>query len=80
MSYDSIEVRKPQCERMILLVDDNPVQLNSRTAILSRAGFSVTTAATAVSALEILDAHLSRLQLILTDHIMPGMDGVQFVH
>ncbi len=65
----------------VLLVDDNPVQLQVRQAVLEQAGFSVATAMTAEEAL----AHLSRPEsasqfgIVVTDHILPGDSGAVFV-
>ena len=63
----------------VLLVDDNPVQLSVREAVLRTAGFQVSTAATAESALEILRAFRDRIGVVVTDHLMPGCDGPELV-
>ncbi|HET9088609.1 MAG TPA: response regulator [Acidobacteriaceae bacterium] len=65
---------------MILVVDDNPVQALTRTAILSRAGHAVSavySAEDAFQALENDEAH--RIGLVITDHIMPGESGSHFI-
>ncbi len=64
---------------VVLLVDDNPVQLQIREAVLREAGFQVAVATTAESALALLRTSGHRVGVIITDHSMPGMDGVQFV-
>jgi DNA-binding response OmpR family regulator len=66
----------------VLLVDDNAVQAATRRAILSRAGNEVTVASSASSALLALerDDFLSSLGLVITDHLMPGMNGPAFVN
>lgn len=66
---------------MILLVDDNAVQAATRKAILTYSGQHVVVASDARKALELLeDAELARnLHLVITDHLMPGMKGPQFV-
>lgn len=65
----------------VLLVDDNPVQAATRQAILVSAGNAVSVAANANHALALLeDPALSRsIRLVITDHLMPGMNGPQFV-
>ena len=65
----------------ILLVDDNAVQAAVRQAILRRAGYFVITALNPVRALEQLrnGDFPSEVQLVVTDHIMPGMRGTEFV-
>jgi CheY-like chemotaxis protein len=64
----------------ILLVDDNAVQAATRKAILTRSGNSVTVAAGAQQALALLaDEFAKTVRLVITDHLMPGMNGRQFV-
>lgn len=65
----------------ILLIDDNPTQLSLREAVLCEAGFTVGTASTADEALALLsDPKVTGpLRLILTDHVMPGSSGADFV-
>ena len=65
--------------RPILLIDDNPLQLKVREAVLRRAGFQVSVATTAESALATLRALPDRFGLIITDHLMPGTDGSELV-
>lgn len=65
----------------ILVIDDNPMQLSVREAVLRAAGFSVVTADSAEQALELLgDRQASAgLRVILTDHVLPGASGDAFV-
>jgi CheY-like chemotaxis protein len=65
----------------ILLVDDNAVQAAVRQAILRRSGYIVITALNPVRALEQLrhGDFPSEVQLVVTDHVMPGMSGTEFV-
>jgi DNA-binding response OmpR family regulator len=65
---------------VILVVDDNPVQALTRKAILIRAGLQVRTAYSAEAAFDALDSDESReINLVITDHIMPGESGHHFV-
>jgi DNA-binding NtrC family response regulator len=65
---------------VILVVDDNPVQALTRKAILNRAGLEVRTAYSAESAFDALDSDEScEINLVITDHIMPGESGHHFV-
>lgn len=68
-------------ELQILLVDDNPVQAAARSAILSRAGHSVLLAESAASALLMFQepGFRTSLGLMVTDHLMPGMNGPELV-
>jgi CheY-like chemotaxis protein len=63
----------------ILLVDDNPVQLSVREEVLRRAGFHVSIATTAESALATLHTLGDRIAVIVTDHLMPGCSGPELV-
>ena len=67
--------------KTILLVDDNAVQATVRQAILKRNGYAVITVLNPARALEQLRSgdFLSEINLIITDHIMPGMSGSTFV-
>jgi len=64
----------------VLLIDDNPVQLRAREAVLRNAGFVTHIATTQESALALLRSEISGdLGAIITDHIMPGRSGAEFV-
>ncbi len=65
----------------LLLVDDNPVQAATRQAILARGGIRIALACSAFAALEIVrNPELGPgLRLIVTDHLMPGMNGPEMV-
>lgn len=63
----------------VLLVDDNPLQLSVREAVLRTAGFQVSVATTAESALATLRVLSDRIGVLITDHLMPGCSGSQLV-
>jgi len=64
----------------VLLIDDNPVQLRAREAVLRNAGFETHVATTQESALAALRGEASAgIGVIVTDHIMPGSGGADFV-
>jgi CheY-like chemotaxis protein len=65
----------------ILLVDDDPIQVRIREAILRDAGFRVTIAMSAEAALDVLRTRESPdgIRAIVTDHILPGASGAEFV-
>lgn len=67
--------------KCILLVDDNAVQAATRQTILKRAGYSVVAALNPKWALEHIRSGQSAIaiSLVITDHFMPGMSGVEFV-
>ena len=63
----------------LLLIDDNALQLSVRETVLRNAGFTVAVATTADSALATLRILGNRISLVITDHIMPGRNGADFV-
>jgi DNA-binding NtrC family response regulator len=67
--------------KQILLIDDDPVQLRIREAVLANAGFTVSVATRAESALALLRARPTAddIGAVITDHLMPRTSGAQFV-
>jgi DNA-binding response OmpR family regulator len=65
----------------LLLIDDDPVQLSTREAVLRHAGFAVSIATTADGAIALMRTEplASSLRVIITDHVMPGATGAEFV-
>jgi CheY-like chemotaxis protein len=63
----------------VLLIDDDPLQLVVRQAVLRNAGFQVAIATTAESALTMLQVLGRRIGVIVTDHLMPVCSGSEFV-
>jgi NADH-quinone oxidoreductase subunit E/NADP-reducing hydrogenase subunit HndA len=61
----------------VLVVDDEQIVLKSCERILVPEGYAVNTAASAKTALEMLDT--SQYDLIITDLKMPEMDGLEFM-
>jgi CheY-like chemotaxis protein len=63
----------------VLLIDDNAVQLRVRESVLRDAGISVWCASSAEEALAFLRLLSAPVKAILTDHVMPGASGSDFV-
>jgi DNA-binding NtrC family response regulator len=61
----------------VLVVDDNEVFRRPLQRALEAAGFEVVAVSSAEDALEVL--HASTVDVLLTDHRLPGMDGVQLI-
>ncbi|MDQ2835677.1 MAG: response regulator [Acidobacteriota bacterium] len=63
------------------MIDDNAVQAATRQTILKRAGYFVIAALNPVRALEQFQSgeFPAEIGLVITDHLMPGMNGVEFV-
>lgn len=65
----------------ILVVDDNPIQLSTREAILRSVGFQVTIATTAAGAMAVVRTKTleAPVDVVVTDHVMPLVNGTEFV-
>ena len=70
---------QPASEPCVLVVDDEPVVRRLVCTILERAGFALLEAGTGAEALNVFQQHRSRINLLLTDVIMPGMAGTELV-
>lgn len=62
----------------VLIVDDSKTILMSLTAMLTKAGYTVESAADGLEALGKLQAGL-RPNVVITDLNMPKMDGITFI-
>jgi diguanylate cyclase (GGDEF)-like protein/PAS domain S-box-containing protein len=67
----------PSTEQTLLLVDDEPNILNALKRLLHREGYRILLATDGATALEVLAAH--RVQVIVSDHRMPGMSGIELL-
>lgn len=65
----------------LLLIDDNVVQAATRQTILKRAGYFVIAALNPARALEQFQTgeFPAEIRLVITDHLMPGLNGADFV-
>jgi len=63
----------------VLVVDDEAVVRRLVCTILERAGFAVLAAGSGAEALDVFQQHRSRINLLLTDILMPGMAGTELV-
>ncbi len=65
----------------VLLIDDNAIQAATRQTILKRAGYFVIPLLNPQRALEQFETNdfPAPIDLVITDHIMPGLNGAQFV-
>ena len=59
----------------ILLVEDEPAILEMATTMLEGQGYTVRVAATPVEALRLAREHKGAIDLLITDVVMPGMNG-----
>jgi CheY-like chemotaxis protein len=64
-------------QETILVVDDDPEVLALTRFILSTEGYSVLEASGGEDALRIAERHAEPIHLLLTDVVMPGMNGTE---
>ena len=60
---------------IVLLVEDEAALLKLGKAILERLGYNVLAATTPTEAMRLADAHAGRIDLLVTDVVMPEMNG-----
>jgi CheY-like chemotaxis protein len=63
--------------QQVLYVDDDEVMAVLVERLLQRAGYAATICRTAQQALELLRAQPRRYELVVTDHNMPGLSGLE---
>lgn len=63
----------------ILLVEDEPVILKMTTVMLERMGYTVVAAFAPGEAIRLAEAHTDHIHLVMTDVIMPEMNGRDLV-
>src|SRR6476469_7278029 len=61
----------------ILIVDDHPINRAFLTTLLGYAGYQLHEAIDGAEALKVV--HMARPNLVITDVLMPTMDGYEFV-
>jgi CheY-like chemotaxis protein len=65
----------PGGSETLLLVEDEPALLSMGSAMLEGLGYTVLTARSAAEALRIASSHEGDIALLITDLVMPGMNG-----
>jgi two-component system cell cycle sensor histidine kinase/response regulator CckA len=64
---------------LVLVVDDEPDLLNVTRSMLERHGYRVLTANDGTTAIALVSEQKDAIRLVITDILMPFMDGVQFI-
>ncbi|WP_377163868.1 PAS domain S-box protein [Prosthecobacter fluviatilis] len=64
---------------LVLVVDDEPAIISAARSVLESNGYRVLSAADGVEAIDTFSKQSSEIALVLTDVMMPVMDGVLFV-
>jgi len=67
----------PKTGRTILLVEDEPAVRSVTRRLLVRAGYDVLEACDGAEAIAIAERHPGPIHLVLSDMVMPGLDGRQ---
>ena len=62
--------------RSILVAEDEPAVLTLIERVLSGAGYEVLTASSGAEAVRVMDARRGRIDLLVSDAVLPGMAGV----
>lgn len=75
-SFDSTETQKP----IILLVEDESIVRQVTRQVLELAGYQVLECGGAREALRLATEHRGRIALLLSDVVMPGMNGLDLAH
>jgi PAS domain S-box-containing protein len=73
--FKEITVKRPTGTETILLVEDDEAILNLSMIILESLGYTVLAAHTPVYALHLVEEHTGDLHLLITDVVMPEMNG-----
>src|SRR3954447_1015209 len=76
-SYNSCTKRTTQMPDTVLIVDDHAMVLTTLVETLARAGFEVLPASSGEEALEIASNVHSRIDLLVCDILLPGMQGTE---
>ena len=64
----------------VLLVEDEPSVRNLTAMMLDRLGYAVIVAATPSEALDLAERHAGRFALLMTDVVMPEMNGLELAN
>ena len=65
-----------QATETIMVVEDDQSMMSATSRVLTRLGYSVLTAMSAEAAMRQLEAYDGEIHLLLTDIVLPGMDGL----
>jgi len=76
--HDSVVLKEAVVRATILLVDDEELVRNGTADMLRDIGYEVLTAASGAEALMLLRSG-AEINLLVTDYLMPGMNGVDLV-
>lgn len=64
----------------ILVVDDDEFMRSASARVLAKLGYQVRVASDGVEARDILEAHGDQIRLVISDAVMPRLDGPALFH
>jgi len=67
----------PQGHERILVIDDEGALIETEKAVLERLGYRVMGETDSLRALDLFREHPDRFDLVMTDHMMPRMTGIE---
>jgi two-component system cell cycle sensor histidine kinase/response regulator CckA len=73
--HESTAEIPPSCGETVLVVEDEPALLTIAKVMLEELGYRVLTAGTPGEAIELAEEHANEIQLLITDVVMPKMNG-----
>jgi CheY-like chemotaxis protein len=71
--------KRPTGTETILLVEDDEAILNLSRMMLEKLGYTVLAAQTPLYAIQLVEEHPGDIHLMITDVVMPGMNGRELV-
>ncbi len=74
-AFPAVRTKPPGAGETLLLVEDEPALLGLVQRMLEGLGYRVLTALCGEEALEVAAEHRSEIRLLVTDVVMPGMNG-----
>jgi DNA-binding response OmpR family regulator len=79
LTIDSPELHQPAGQPVILVVEDEVLVRNFVCLQLQRDGYQVLSAADGLEAVDVARAYSGAIHMLLTDLVMPKMDGMALV-
>jgi DNA-binding NtrC family response regulator len=76
----AVSEASPGDGEMVLLVEDEPAIRKMCEIMLKKLGYQVLSAGTPEEALQIAGKYTDKISLLITDVVMPGMNGRELAH
>jgi Signal transduction histidine kinase len=72
-----VDVKSEKPTETILIVEDDPSTRKVTQRVLAKAGYMTLEATNGLDALDVINSYGGRIDLVLTDLMLPGVDGVE---